>query len=262
MSKKIVLVLLAVEASVVKEGSGSFRQGGFSVVPSRRVPLRRVRSRRVRSKRAPLRRVRSRRVRSRRVRLSVCDQGGCGQGERGMLPSKRVRVLEAGQRRINVASGPDSVHGHRGRQNSHGCSWFLVCRPTTATSCKVLCTCECACAAAFFWGFVGVGGCALYDGGSESCAMCAMGAGSHAPLAVLCAALYTGGCRRLALSAGGVRGAGGDALCASLCAGGYVLFMELLEVSEVLEVPEMIRYVLLCMLEAVEVGSVCWRRRR
>ena len=49
--------------------------------------------------------------------------------------------------------------------------------------------------------------------------------------------------------AGGVGGAGGDALCATLYAGGcggYALFMELFEV---LEVPETIRCVLLCMLE-------------
>jgi hypothetical protein len=57
------------------------------VVPSRRVPSRRVPS---------TRRVPSRRVPSKRV------------------PSRRVWVLEAGQRRINLASGLDSIHSRCG----------------------------------------------------------------------------------------------------------------------------------------------------
>ncbi len=45
-----------------------------------------------------------------------CHQGRCRQGEFGILPSKqvRMRVLEAGQRRINLASGPCC-----GRPRSH-----------------------------------------------------------------------------------------------------------------------------------------------
>ncbi len=98
-------------------------------------------------------------------------------------------------------------------------------------------------------------GARAYDGGSEWCAMRAMGAGGHALHAggvggaggdTLCATLY----------AGGVGGVGGDALCAILYAGGcggFALFMEVLEVSEVM------RCVLFCMLEAVE-GTLClWR---
>ena len=81
-------------------------------------------------------------------------------------------------------------------------------------------------------------------------AMCATGIGSHALHAVLCAALDTGGCGRLALFAGGVGGAGGDAPCATLYAGGCggcALFAG---------GPEEIRCVLLRMLEAVE-GRLC-----
>jgi len=48
LSEKVVLVLLAVEASAVKEDSGFLNQGRFSVVPSRRVPSRWMPSRRVR----------------------------------------------------------------------------------------------------------------------------------------------------------------------------------------------------------------------
>ena len=63
--------------------------------------------------------------------------------------------------------------------------------------------------------------------------------------------------------AGGVgsgRGAGDDALCATLyagCAGGDTLYATLLlELLKVLEVPEVMRRVLLCMLEAME-GGLC-----
>ncbi len=102
----------------------------------------------------------------------------------------------------------------------------------------------------------GVGGCDLYDGCSEWCAMCAGGYALHA---VLCSALYTGGCGGLARFGGGVGGvggaggvgyAGGHALCATLYTRGcesYALFMELLEVSEVLEVMRRV----LCMLEVL-----------
>ena len=103
--------------------------------------------------------------------------------------------------------------------------------------------------------------------------MFAGGAGGEGGNA-LYAALYYGGI-------GGAGGAGGDALCATLYAGdcgGFVYW----RMSEV-EVPEVMRRVLLCMLEAVEgafcllavlevmrlccfvcwklriVGSVCWR---
>ena len=60
LSEKVVLVLLAVEAGAVKDGSGFLPSGGFSVVPSRRVPSRRVSSRRVLSRRVPSRRAPSR----------------------------------------------------------------------------------------------------------------------------------------------------------------------------------------------------------
>jgi len=78
------------------------------------------------------------------------------------------------------------------------------------------------------------------------------GAGGDAP----CANLYAGGCGGYALFAGGAAGVGGDAMCATLYArgcGGYVLFVEVLDV---LEVPETMRCVLLSMLEAVE-GTLC-----
>jgi len=61
----------------------------------------------------------------------------------------------------------------------------------------------------------------------------------------LCAVLFVGG----------AGGAGSDELCATLYAGGrgvYALFMELLEVSVVLEMMCRVR----CMLEVVE-GGLC-----
>ena len=84
---------------------------------------------------------------------------------------------------------------------------------------------------------------ALYMTGVVNGVRCVLG---FMPCMLLCALLYAGGCGWLALFAGGVGNAGGDALCATLYArgcGGYALFMELLEVSEVLEVREMIRCV-------------------
>ncbi len=42
--------------------------------------------------------------------------------------------IEAGQRRINLVSGPDSIHGRGGRQSSHGNSWFWVYRCLTGRS--------------------------------------------------------------------------------------------------------------------------------
>ena len=50
----------------------------------------------------------------------------------------------------------------------------------------------------------------------ENCALYAEGTAGDA----LCAALYTGGCGRWILFAGGVGGGGGDALCASMYSGG------------------------------------------
>ncbi len=109
------------------------------------------------------------------------------------------------------------------------------------------------------WGWV------LFIGGAEGAggdAMCvtlyAGGAGGDA----LCA-LEAGGCGRWALFAGGVGGAGGDAMCATPYAGGAVgdapcalCMLEvvesglcLLDVLEVLRVPDVMRRVLLCMLE-------------
>ena len=38
--------------------------------------------------------------------------------------SRQVRVLEAGQSRINLASGRHSVHGRCGRSRRRGSSWF------------------------------------------------------------------------------------------------------------------------------------------
>src|SRR6266480_3626443 len=67
---------------------------------------------------------------------------------------------------------------------------------------------------------------------------------------MLCATLYAGGCGGKAL------GAGGATVCAILYARGcgrYALFMEVLGASEVLEV---IRCMLLSMLEAME-GGFC-----
>jgi len=74
--EKVVLVLLDVEAGIIKEGS--------AFLSSRRI-LGRL--------------------------YGVCRQGWRRQGEFGILPSRpvrvRVRVLEAGQTLINLASGPD-----------------------------------------------------------------------------------------------------------------------------------------------------------
>jgi len=72
------------------------------------------------------------------------------------------------------------------------------------------------------------------------------GADGDAP----CSTLYAGGCGGRALFAGDT---GGDALYATLYAGGcgrWVVFVEVLEVVEVM------RCVLLCILEAVD-GAVC-----
>src|SRR6266480_2387227 len=78
---------------------------------------------------------------------------------------------------------------------------------------------------------------------------------------MMCAALYTGGCGAWALFAGGIGGvgdAGGDALYATLYAGGAGV--DALDAGGcegglcLLEVPEVMRCVLLCMLEAVEGG--------
>ncbi len=59
----------------------------------------------------------------RRVEVRVCKleavEGGFCLLERSCLRCRkrvRVRVLEAGQRRINLDSGPDSIHGCYGRQ--------------------------------------------------------------------------------------------------------------------------------------------------
>ena len=80
-------------------------------------------------------------------------------------------------------------------------------------------------------------------------AMCATGVGGHALHAVLCAALYTGGCGRLALFAGGVGGGGGDAPFVTMYVGGCGGCALFKEVSEVMRR-------VLCMLEAVE-GGFC-----
>jgi len=93
LSEKAVLVLLAGEQMPSRRALGSCQQGGFPVALSRHVSLTRVLSERV-----PLSR----------------------------MPSTRVRVLEAGQRRISLASGPDSVHGR-----CYGSSWFWDCRCLT-----------------------------------------------------------------------------------------------------------------------------------
>ena len=69
---------------------------------------------------------------------------------------------------------------------------------------------------------------------------------------MLCAVLYAGGCGRWALIAGGARGAGGDAFYAGGC-GRWAL---LRKVSEVLQVPEVMRCVRFCMPEGVE-GGLC-----
>ncbi len=64
---------------------------------------------------------------------------------------------------------------------------------------------------------------------------------------------------RADLFAGGVGGAGVDAVCATLYAGGCGGWICL---WEVLEVPEVMRRVLFRMLEAVD-GTLClWRCRR
>ena len=83
-SGKVSLSEQVVLVLLAVEAGAVKEDSGFSVVPARGVPSRRVPSRSVPSRRA------------------------------------RVRVLEAGQRRINLASGPDSVHGRCGRQSSHG----------------------------------------------------------------------------------------------------------------------------------------------
>ncbi len=62
--------------------------------------------------------------------LLAVEAGAVKEGF-GFLPSRRVRVLEGGQRRINLASSPDYVHG---RQSTHGSSWFWVCRCLTGRS--------------------------------------------------------------------------------------------------------------------------------
>jgi hypothetical protein len=70
----------------------------------------------------------------------------------------------------------------------------------------------------------------------------------------LCTALYVEGCRRWALFIEGVGvsvGTGGDTLCAALYAGDCGECALLLEMSEVLELPEVMHCVLFCVLEAV-----------
>jgi len=197
-----------------------------------------------------------------------CHQGGCEflKQVKGASTSLRVQILSmaiAAGRAVTGARGSSSV-GPRQQRRAKCCVHMNV---------LVLEVC-----AASFWGFVGVGGCALYDGGSESCAMCA---GSHALHAALCVALYTGGCGGLALSAGGVGGTGGDALCATLCwrvrslygvvgcvgsaggAGDDTLCATLYAGGCggrlcLLEAPEVMRGVLLCLLEVLR----CWKCRR
>ena len=75
------------------------------------------------------------------------------------------------------------------------------------------------------------------------------GAGGDA----LCAALHAGDCGGWALFA---RGVGGDAVYATLYAGGCDGRLCLLEALEVLEVLDVMRRVLLFMLEAVQ-GEFC-----
>ena len=83
----------------------------------------------------------------------------------------------------------------------------------------------------------------------------------------LCATPYAGGCGRCAVFAGGVGGAGGDVLCALCMLEAVECRLRLLEV---LEVPEVTRCVLFCMLEVMrrvlsvrrrpwKVGAVCGR---
>ncbi len=81
----------------------------------------------------------------------------------------------------------------------------------------------------------------------------------------LCASLFcwrvgdaTGDALHATLLAGGGGGSGGDAPCAALYAGGCGGWALFTEVSEVLDV---MRFVLLCILEAVE-GGLCLRRRQ
>ena len=81
---------------------------------------------------------------------------------------------------------------------------------------------------------------------------CVMYAGGYAP----CTAPYAGGRGGGAMFARGSGGAGGDAVCAARYTGGCGGGLCSLEVLEVLEVPEGMRYVLLCKLDAVE-GELC-----
>ena len=50
----------------------------------------------------------------------VGHQGGCHRGGFWVVLSRWVRVHKADRRRINLASGPYSVHGHCGRHSCHG----------------------------------------------------------------------------------------------------------------------------------------------
>ena len=158
LSEKVVLVLLAVEAGAVKEGSGflpsrrvsrSCPQSGPRASPLPRscdtIPLPSsleaclATSARVEQEAANCIDPNSLLIGVDGFRRGLLIPGEfrkvscwewciirswCRQGEFGILPSRQVRVrvpvLEAGQRRINLASGPDSVNG------SVEQSWELV----------------------------------------------------------------------------------------------------------------------------------------
>jgi len=111
----------------------------------------------------------------------------------------------------------------------------------------------------------------LYAGGARRDALCATlldGGGGGVGGDALCATLLDGGVGggggvggdallAILLVGGGV-GGGGDVPCAALYAGGCGGWALFTEVSEVLDV---MRFVLLCILEAAE-GGLCLRRRR
>jgi len=65
------------------------------------------------------------------VLVIKADSWSCHHGvyHQRRVPSRRVRVLETGQRRINLAS-----HSCCGRQSSHGSSWLWVYRCLTGKS--------------------------------------------------------------------------------------------------------------------------------